>query len=94
VIDAQGSLEMLGGAVFRKLRQVRGPLRALLAMRGVDVADDLPAVLERAGETYGVDVATLFAVHETPARAHEAMEKLLTAAIDDVDHMDDEGKGG
>jgi predicted nucleotidyltransferase len=92
IIDAQGSPEMLGGAVFRKLRQIRGPLRALLALRGIDGADDLVTVLEQAGKTYGVDVAPLFNVHETPARAHEAMEKLLAATVDDADRMDDEGR--
>lgn len=92
VIDAQGSQEMLGGAVFRKLRQIRGALRALFALRGVEVADDLQAVFNQAGKTYGVDVAPLFNVHEKPARAHEAIEALLAAAVDDVDRMDD-GKG-
>jgi predicted nucleotidyltransferase len=91
IIDAQGSPEMLGGAVFRKLRQIRGPLRALFALRGIDGKDDLAAVLEQAGATYGVDVAPLFGVHEKPARAHEAMEKLLAAAVDDVDRLEVEG---
>jgi predicted nucleotidyltransferase len=92
IIDAQGSPEMLGGAVFRKLRQIRGPLRALLALKGIDGADDLVTVLEQAGKTYDVDVAPLFNVHETPARAHEAMEKLLAATVDDADRLDDEGR--
>jgi predicted nucleotidyltransferase len=89
VVDAQGSPEMLGGAVFRKLRQIRGALRALFALRGVPVADDLQSVLEQAGKTYGVDVTPLFQVHEKPARAHEAVEALLAAAVDQVDRMDD-----
>jgi hypothetical protein len=93
VIDAQGSPEMLGGAVFRKLRQIRGSLRALFALRGVDTKDDLAAVLEQAGKTYGVDVAPLFSVHEKPARAHEAVEQLLAAAVDDVDRMEVEEAG-
>ncbi len=94
VIDAQGSPEMLGGAVFRKLHQIRGALRTLFALRGIDVADELTAVFEQAQKTYGVDVAPLFSVHEKPLRAHEAIEKLLAAAVDDVDRMDVEGKGG
>ncbi len=91
VIDAQGSPDMLGGAVFRKLRQIRGSLRALLALRGVDVADDLDAVFTAAGKLYDVDVTPLASVHEKPARAHEAVEQLLTAAVDDVDRMDEDG---
>ena len=85
---------MLGGAVFRKLRQIRGALRALFALRGIEVGDDLKAVFEQAARTYGVDVAPLFSVHEKPVRAHEAIEKLLSAAVDDVDRMDDDGKSG
>ena len=92
VIDAQGSPEMLGGAVFRKLRQVRGALRALFALHGVEVADDLKAVFDHAAKTYGIDLGALFDVHEKPLRAHEAIEKLLDAAVDDVDRMDDERK--
>ena len=92
VIDAQGSPEMLGGAVFRKLRQIRGALRALFALHGVDVADDLKAVFDHAAKAYGLDLAPLFAVHEKPVRAHEAIEKLLAAAVDDVDRMDEDWK--
>jgi predicted nucleotidyltransferase len=92
VIDAQGSPEMLGGAVFRKLRQIRGALHALFALHGVDVADDLKAVFDHAAKTYGLDLSALFAVHEKPIRAHEAIEKLLAAAVDDADRMDVEGK--
>jgi predicted nucleotidyltransferase len=88
VVDAQGSTEMLGGAVFRKLRQIRGALRALFALQGVEVADDLRTVLEHAGKTYGVDVAPLFNVHEKPLRAHEAIDALLAAAVDAVDRME------
>jgi predicted nucleotidyltransferase len=92
-IDAQGSNDMLAGAVFRKVRQIRGPLRALLGLRNIDVGDDLPAVLEQIGKTFSLDVAPLFSVHEQPARAYEALEKLLAATVDDVDRMDDERKG-
>jgi predicted nucleotidyltransferase len=88
VTDAQGSQEMVGGAVARKLKQIRSPLHALLGLRGIEVTDDLRAVVERAGTTYRVDVADLFDVHERPARAYEAMEKLLAAAVVDVDGMD------
>jgi predicted nucleotidyltransferase len=93
VVDAQGSPEMLGGAVFRKLRQIRGALHALFALKGIEVADDLQSVFAQAEKTYGLDLAALFGVHEKPVRAHEAIEKLLAAAVEDVDRMDEEGKG-
>jgi hypothetical protein len=56
------------------------------------VVDDLKAVFDRAARTYGIDLEPLFNVHEKPVRAHEAIEKLLAAAVDDVDRMDEEGK--
>ena len=93
VVDAQGSPEMLGGAVFRKLRQIRGALHALFALKGIEVADDLKSVFAQAEKTYGLDLAALFSVQEKPVRAHEAIEKLLAAAVEDVDRMDEEGKG-
>lgn len=89
VVDAQGSPEMLGGAVFRKLRQIRGALHALFALKGIAVADDLKSVFAQAEKTYGLDLAPLFGVHEKPVRAHEAIEQLLAAAVEDVDRMDD-----
>ena len=93
VVDAQGSPEMLGGAVFRKLRQIRGALPALFALKGIQVADDLKSVFAQAEKSYGLDLAALFSVQEKPVRAHEAIEKLLAAAVEDVDRMDEEGKG-
>ncbi len=91
VVDAQGARDLLAGAVFRKVRQIRGPLRALLALRGIEVSDGLDEVLARAGAQYGVEIKPLSAVHSAPAEAHAALEKLLAAAVDDVDRMEDGG---
>lgn len=91
VVDAQGARESLAGAVFRKTRQIRGSLRALLSLRGHDVGDDLDAVLAKAAEIYGVDVAPLRNVHEAPEPAHDALAKLLAAAVSDVDRMEEGG---
>ncbi|APR84345.1 Hypothetical protein A7982_09694 [Minicystis rosea] len=88
VIDAQGSRDALGGAVFRKLRQLRGSLRALLSLRGRDVGDELDSVLGDACALYAVDPAPLRSVHESPDAAHDALAKLLAAAVDDVDKME------
>ena len=91
VIDAQASNESLAGIVTRKLRQLRGPIRALLALSGVEVADDLAAILEKAGSTWDIETAPLLAAQTEPGRAYQALSLLLTAAIDTVDRMDDPG---
>jgi predicted nucleotidyltransferase len=91
VVDAQGGKEQLAGAVFRKLRQIRGSLRALLALKGHEVGDDFEGVLAKATQVYEVDAAPLRKVHEAPEAAHDALAKLLAAAVDDVDRMEDGG---
>jgi predicted nucleotidyltransferase len=88
VTDAFGAREAIGGAVVRKVRQVRAPLHALLALKGITCAPDLPSVLAKVGETYGVDMAPLRAARETPDLAHAALVMLLTRTIDDVNAMD------
>lgn len=87
VIDALGSADALAGVVARKIKQVRSPLRALLALEGMQVDDDLVAVLRAAGETWKVDTAPLSHAKEDPRGAHAALVKLLGAAIDDADTM-------
>jgi predicted nucleotidyltransferase len=89
VIDAQASNETLAGIVLIKVRQIRGPLRALLALSGIEVSDDLGAIFEQAGSTWHIDTAPLLAVRADPDRAHEALAQLLTATIDVVDHLDE-----
>jgi len=90
-VDAEGTPAQLAGAVFRKLRQIRGPLRALLALRGQEVGDDFDAVLTAATGLYEVDAGPLRSVHEVPFAALDALMKLLGAAVDDVDGMGDGG---
>ncbi len=89
VIDAQGNRDALRGAVARKIKQVRSPLHALLAQKGVDGDDDLKSVFARAGKAFVVDVASLLKVDEDPPAAHDALVALLEAAIADVDAMED-----
>jgi predicted nucleotidyltransferase len=84
VLDACGAPEAVGGAVARKSRHVRGPLHALLTLKGFATAADLPSVLARLSEVYGVDVAALAAPREHPEAAHAALDKLLRVAIEDV----------
>lgn len=74
-----------GGAVERKLKQVRGPLRALLALRGEAVEDRLDPVLVASCKAYGVEAGALRRPREEPAAAFTALAKLLDAALADVD---------
>jgi predicted nucleotidyltransferase len=94
VTDAFGAREAVGGAVVRKVRQVRAPLHALLLLKGIPCAPDLPSVLAKIGETYGVDVAPLRTARESPDAAHASLVALLTKTIDDVNGMDEVPKGG
>lgn len=91
VVDAQGADEVLGGAIFRKLRQLRGSLWALLALRGREVGDGFDAVIDAACSLYEVDAAPLRNAREAPDAALAALSKLLAAAVEDVDRMDDGG---
>lgn len=84
VTDALGAREAIAGAVARKVRQVRRPLRALLNLKGVSCKEDISNVLACAGEMYQVDVAPLATVREKPEDAHAALTELLAAAIRDV----------
>jgi len=88
VTDAFGAREAIAGAVVRKIKQVRAPLHALLALKGIECAPDLPSVVAKIGETYGVDVAPLRAAREAPDTAHATLVTLLTKAIDDVNAME------
>lgn len=88
VTDAFGAREAIGGAVIRKIRQVRAPLHALLALKGIACAPDLASVVAKIGETYGIDVTSLSTARESPAAAHATFVALLTKTIDDVNAMD------
>jgi predicted nucleotidyltransferase len=87
VVDGLGRKDALAGAVVRKAKQIRSPLFALLSLRGVTCEDRTHAVLEKAGELYGVDTSTILRANEGPEKAHDALVKLLAAAIGDVDGM-------
>ncbi len=87
VIDALGSPESLRGGVARKIKQVRSPLRALLALKKIDAEDDLRAVLAKCGEIFSIDVAPLARVDEDANAAHDTLVKLLDLAVNDVDAM-------
>lgn len=88
VTDAAGAREALGGAVTRKVKQVRAPLHALLSMKGIACKPDLAAVTEAACKQYGVDAATVRNAKEAPNEAFEAFTTLLDKAIDEVNAME------
>lgn len=94
VVDGMGSDEALRGAVLRKVKQIRGPLHALLGLHGIngdDGDDDLATVLAGAGKHLGVDVVPLQRVHEAPDAAYEALTALLARAVEDVDRLEHQG---
>ena len=86
-VDAMGVDAALVGALARKVKQIRGPLHALLRLKGVSCDDTVSTVLHETGKAYGVDTAPLLRVHEDPAAAHAAFRKLIDTAVDDVDRM-------
>jgi predicted nucleotidyltransferase len=88
VTDAFGAREAIAGAVVRKIKQVRAPLHALLALKGIVCEPDLASIIAKVGETYGVDVAPLRAARESPDVAHATLVALLTKTIDDVNAME------
>lgn len=90
VTDGGGRPQVLRGAVHRKLKQIRGPLAALLRLRGeVEVPQALQAVLARACTAYGLDPRPLQAVEAAPAVAFDCLASLYAAAIDDVNARGD-----
>lgn len=87
VVDALGSEANMSGAVARKVKQLRGPLHALLHIKGTRCDDKLAAVLEATGKAYGIDTAPLLKVAAAPEAAHTALRAVLDAAILDVDRL-------
>jgi len=87
VVDALGWEADIAGAVARKVKQVRGPLHALILLKKTACDDRLEPVLEATGRAYGIDTSPLLRVHEAPEAAHAALRAVLDAAIEDVDRL-------
>jgi predicted nucleotidyltransferase len=85
VVDSLGAKGPLAGAVIRKAKQIRAPLYALFQMRGVECEDRTHLLLEKAGSLYGVDTSMILRAHEAPEQAHDALVKVLDAAIAQAD---------
>lgn len=89
VVDSLGAPQQLAGAVERKVKQLRGPLHALLALRRTPASSDtLPVLLEKATEVWGVDTSALSSVRKDPEAAHGALAQLLDKMIHEVDRME------
>ena len=90
VVDSLGASAQLAGQVERKVKQLRGPLHALFALKKTPAKNDgIEALLEQAKTTFGVDPKPLFDVRQDPDAALETLTKLLSLAIEDVDRMAD-----
>lgn len=92
VTDAAGHKPALAGAVTRKVRQARFPLRALLALLGAECSDDLETILTKAGKRFVVDTHALLRTKEKTDEAIDALAELLDKAIHAVDTLDEGGK--
>jgi len=90
VVDSLGAPQQLAGAVERKIKQMRGPMHALLGLRKTPATDDtLPTLMEKAHEVWKVDVAPLSAVRKDAIAALDALNQLLARMIDEADRMED-----
>ncbi len=85
VASDMGADPAFGRAVERKLKQVRGALWSLLALRGEHVEDRFDTVLEAACRVYEVDPKALRNAREDASPGFAALAKLLDAALLDVD---------
>jgi hypothetical protein len=87
VADSRGAKELLAGAVVRKVRQIRSPLRAVLELAGAaDARDDLASVLAAAAKEWSLDLAPLSRARERRrVSARCAASGASDAAIADVD---------
>lgn len=92
VTDAVGAPRGFGGALERKIKQIRGPLHALLRLRGIEISDDTASVLTASAKRWKVDLAPLARVREAADAAHDILTKLLDAAIADADTRTEDGQ--
>jgi predicted nucleotidyltransferase len=88
VVADMAAEESFGRAIERKVKQIRGPLWALLALRGDKVEDRLEPVLQAAARVYSLDLGPLRRAREAARPAHDALVKLLDAALEDVDRRE------
>ena len=85
VVESANAPRGFAGAIERKVKQVRGPLHALLRLRGQELGDELAEVLAAAAKRYELDAAPLSRAREAADAAYDTLVRLLDAAIADVD---------
>lgn len=85
VATDMGQDSSFGRAIERKVKQMRGPLWALLALRGERVEDRLDPVLEAVAKAYQLDLAPLRRARENAREAYACLGQLLDRALADVD---------
>jgi predicted nucleotidyltransferase len=88
VVDAMGAKDAMAGAVIRKAKQIRAPLYALFQLQGVACEDRTHLLLAKAGERWHVDTSRILSAHEAPEAAHDALARVLTAAVAEVDALE------
>ena len=87
VADSDRGAAGLREIVRRKLKQLRSPLRALMRLRGEEVAIDGESVTRAACAAYGVDAGVLLG-SASPSSSYDLLTRLIDAAIDDVDRRE------
>lgn len=85
VVTDMAGTPAFGRAIERKLKQLRGPLFALLGLRGHRQPDQFEAVFDGMAKLYGLDLAPLTHAREVPGPAYAALVQLLDRALADVD---------
>lgn len=86
-VDGLFAERPLRGAVTRKLRQVRSPLRALFELQDVDAPDELEPLLSLAAARWGLSLGALLDPHAEVDDAHAALVALLDRGVDEVDRL-------
>lgn len=85
-----GPRQQLAGALHRKVRQLRGPLYALLRLEraaSAATSDSLESVYSLCEARYHVPAAPLLAPAKDPAAAYDALAKLLHRTVEAVDKL-------
>ncbi len=93
VVTDMADTPAFGRAVERKLKQLRGPLFALLRLRGQQQPDQLEAVFDGVGRLYGLDLQALTQARQAPRPAYAALVTLLDRALADVDGLGADAAG-
>jgi hypothetical protein len=78
----------LAGPLARRIKQVRSPLHALLALVGRDVKDDLAAVLTASADRWRADAAALLSPQRDPNAALRSLRTVLDGAVAEVDKLE------